>query len=86
MCTLSTAETDAAIDLRLVQCPRCRKPVPLRRWFHLLDLCADCLRELFGIEMREDGRYQLTPEREIQDKAIRVARETRGKGGLDHEV
>ena len=71
MNTLPTDETYAAIDLRLVQCPRCQKLVPSRRWFGLLDLCADCLRDLFGVEMREDGSYQLTPERQAQDKAIR---------------
>ena len=62
-------ETDAifaATQHRQVQCPRCHTLVLLNQWTSTFDICAACVRDLFSLEMQEDGSYKLTPEREAR--------------------
>lgn len=56
----------AAARHRQVQCPRCHKLVLPNCWATPFCLCAACTRELFGLELHEDGSYRLTPEREAR--------------------
>lgn len=57
-----------------IQCPCCQQLVSGIQWVHWADRCADCVKADFGLALR-DGKFQKTPEREAQDKAIRQNRD-----------